>query len=367
MPSELLQFPPLYTLVGIYRILTDPLVRTPVLDKIRHASIRGLIVGALYAAGTWRPMGWFVRRFLVGGQRFLGIGLGSRGKVGEAVGESMGGVVHVGMGRLSVPVDLVLYTHMLVLLPQLSSILRFFIYKNLRIARSRAYALTVSSRGKPSEFWSQGYVEEWANPPKPRPGDMVKGSRRSTEARWVSWILWWPTQIVIRHYLLIPLSPNLPLLAPLFTSTLRALTTAEYLHTPYFDIKGMSAEERWRWVEERKWAYRSFGFAASVLESIPILGLFLSITNRIGAAMWAFDLEKRQHLFSHQALQPLPPSQVGFFGSGGVSNTDLNIQAAEEEIERRWSQKPHDDSTSPAIELQGSGLGVSEAGKEKVL
>ena len=46
-------------------------------------------------------------------------------------------------------------THLLILVPQISSILRFFIYKNLRIARSRAYALTVSSRGKPREFWSQ--------------------------------------------------------------------------------------------------------------------------------------------------------------------------------------------------------------------
>lgn len=46
-------------------------------------------------------------------------------------------------------------THLLILLPQLSSILRFFIYKNLKLARSRAYALTVSSRGKPHEFWSQ--------------------------------------------------------------------------------------------------------------------------------------------------------------------------------------------------------------------
>lgn len=44
---------------------------------------------------------------------------------------------------------------MLILLPQLSSILRFFIYKNLRLARSRAYALTVASRGKPPSFWSQ--------------------------------------------------------------------------------------------------------------------------------------------------------------------------------------------------------------------
>lgn len=46
-------------------------------------------------------------------------------------------------------------THMLILLPQISSILRFFVYKNLKLARSRAYALTVSSRRKPPQFWNQ--------------------------------------------------------------------------------------------------------------------------------------------------------------------------------------------------------------------
>jgi hypothetical protein len=29
-----------------------------------------------------------------------------------------------------------------------------------------------------------------------------------------------------------------------------------------------------------------FGFSASLLEGLPIIGLFLSISNRIGAAMW---------------------------------------------------------------------------------
>lgn len=48
----------------------------------------------------------------------------------------------------------------------------------------------------------------------------------------------------------------------------------------------MSNDEIWRWVEERKWAYRAFGFATSLLESVPIIGLFFSISNRIGAAMW---------------------------------------------------------------------------------
>jgi hypothetical protein len=66
MPSELLHFPPLYTAVGIYRLLTDPSIRQPVLDKVKHASIRGLVVGLIYAVISWKPLDWFVRRFLIG-------------------------------------------------------------------------------------------------------------------------------------------------------------------------------------------------------------------------------------------------------------------------------------------------------------
>ena len=61
-------------------------------------------------------------------------------------------------------------------------------------------------------------------------------------------------------------------------------------------------------IEERKWDYRCkllihfipsifspmcvfffsvFGFAAALLEDIPIVGLIFTISNRVGAAMWA--------------------------------------------------------------------------------
>lgn len=62
-------------------------------------------------------------------------------------------------------------------------------------------------------------------------------------------------------------------------------------------------------VEERKWDYRCklllhfipsisiyfslmfffsvFGFAAALLEDIPIVGLIFTLSNRVGAAMWA--------------------------------------------------------------------------------
>ncbi|KAF8955801.1 hypothetical protein BDZ97DRAFT_1926253 [Flammula alnicola] len=55
-------------------------------------------------------------------------------------------------------------------------------------------------------------------------------------------------------------------------------------------------------MEERKWDYRVFGFIATLLEGIPIIGLVLTISNRVGAAMWAHDLEKRQHFVAEERL-----------------------------------------------------------------
>ncbi|AFR98428.1 hypothetical protein C343_06406 [Cryptococcus neoformans C23] len=358
MPSELLHLPPLYAIVGLYRLATDPSIRTPVLDKVKHAAVRGVVVGSVYTVLSWKAMDWFIRKFLISG------GWWKKGE--EVLKDSVDGSVQVGLGKFSLNLNAVLYTHLLILLPQLSSILRFFIYKNLKIARSRAYALTVSSRGKPAEFWSQGYIEEWAQPPRVQTGELDKNGRRVRKnANWISWILWWPTQLVMRKYLLIPLSPSLPLLSPVVTSVLKSLTTAEYLHRPYFDMKGMSNDEIWRWVEERKWAYRAFGFATSLLESVPVIGLFFSISNRIGAAMWAFDLEKRQHLFANNIVQPLQPEQVGFYGMGRVDDLGVDIQKAEDELEKKWSQKQRAEDESEKLgSIRGSSLEPAVAGSK---
>ena len=52
----------------------------------------------------------------------------------------------------------------LIVTSQVTYILRFFLSRNIRIARDRAWAQTVASRGKGPDFW-QPYVEEWQNPP----------------------------------------------------------------------------------------------------------------------------------------------------------------------------------------------------------
>lgn len=56
---------------------------------------------------------------------------------------------------------------------------------------------------------------------------------------------------------------------------------------------------------ERQFSLRLFGFACAVTERIPLLGIVFSISNRVGAAMFAHDLEKRQQLFLNGELKKL--------------------------------------------------------------
>jgi len=48
-------------------------------------------------------------------------------------------------------------------------------------------------------------------------------------------------------------------------------------------------------VGQRKWDYHGLSAhaTATLLEGLPIVGLIFSISNRVGSAMWAHDLEKR--------------------------------------------------------------------------
>lgn len=55
----------------------------------------------------------------------------------------------------------------------------------------------------------------------------------------------------------------------------------------YFQAKKMSDKEIAVFMQERKWDYRVFGFTAALLEGLPIIGLVFTVSNRVGAAMWA--------------------------------------------------------------------------------
>jgi len=273
--QELLLFTPAYTVVGIYRLLTDPPLRKMVWDKIRHGVRRGAIVGVVWAISTFRIQRIFVSFFLMRTPRVMGL--------------SHNNMFGYGM-------DVSTYATFIFMSSQIQTILQFFLGKNMRIARDRAWDQVLASRGKAPEFWGP-YIEEWQRPPQ-------VGTNPQTS--WEKWVTSSIGRMIIRRVIILPLSLY-PVVGLIITSGIKAVVTARYLHKPYFQAKKMTPHEIAVFMKERKLEYYAFGFAATLLESTPLLGLFFTISNRIGACMWAFDLEKRQQRFRSGELELVPP------------------------------------------------------------
>ncbi|EPQ59956.1 hypothetical protein GLOTRDRAFT_51755, partial [Gloeophyllum trabeum ATCC 11539] len=271
VPAELaraesrMQFPPSYVIVGVYRLFTDKTLYVPAWKKCQHGVVRGLLVGGAWGFITFSIQRKFVELFLIKSPRVTGLS-----------NDSIFGY--------KVPFDLTTYATFLFISSQVTAILTYFLSRNIRIARQRAWEHTVASRGKGPDFW-QPYVEEWEIPPKVSEGGW---------GIWEKMLASYFGRFFVRRVLLLPFD-IVPVVGIFISAWLRALGTARYLHQPYFEAKKMSKHQVAVFIEERKWEYRTFGFVAALLEGLPVIGLLFSVSNRIGAAMWAHDLEKRQH------------------------------------------------------------------------
>ncbi|GAA5986886.1 hypothetical protein JCM11641_006581 [Rhodosporidiobolus odoratus] len=274
MPTELLTFPPSYCAVGAYRLAHDPTLWKPIWAR----SAKGLKRAAMFAVPytlVALPLTRLYVTFILS-RSFL-----SPSNIHDAA---------------LIGVSPVVYTTWALLAGQLSSLLEWFLARELKKGREEAYERTVQSRGKELEFWGE-YVEEWKVPP------VEKAERAAEKQNFYTKLSTPLARIVVLKVLLTPLSfiPFLPLTV---MSAIRSLTLGRQLHRPYFAAKKLSPFQIELWVTERQKGYRSFGFAACLLERIPFLGLVFSISNRIGAAMWAHDLEKQQHLYRSGSLKP---------------------------------------------------------------
>ncbi|KIP05074.1 hypothetical protein PHLGIDRAFT_19813 [Phlebiopsis gigantea 11061_1 CR5-6] len=269
-----LQFPPSYAVVGIYRLFTDKRIALPVWQKCKHGLVRGVSVALVWTVVTFKLQRVFVELFLI--------------KSPSVTGLSRDAIFGIPM-----PFDLPTYATLLFVSTQATAIITFFLSKNLRIARDRAYDQTIVSRGKGPEFWTP-YVEEWDNPPRPSKSLMTTFAR-TIYARIAFKMALAPLHLV-------------PVAGIVISAWLRALGTAQYLHRPLFKAKNMTKEQVSVFVEERKWDYRAFGFTAALLEGLPFVGLIFTVSNRIGAAMWAHDLEKRQHYVAEIKRQTVSTS-----------------------------------------------------------
>jgi len=97
---------------------------------------------------------------------------------------------------------------------------------------------------------------------------------------------------IIRYFMYLPLN-FVPVIGPVLFLILQSRKFGPAAHARYFQLKGMSKNQRDQWVHDRKAEYTAFGIPAMLLEMIPFVGIFFSFTNTVGAALWAADLEKQ--------------------------------------------------------------------------
>lgn len=73
---------------------------------------------------------------------------------------------------------------------------------------------------------------------------------------------------------------------------LQARNRGPATHARYFQLKGMNAAQKERYVEARKGSYTAFGVPAVLLEMVPLAGILFAFTNTCGAALMAADFEQ---------------------------------------------------------------------------
>ncbi|KAK4990989.1 hypothetical protein LTR66_006656 [Elasticomyces elasticus] len=98
---------------------------------------------------------------------------------------------------------------------------------------------------------------------------------------------------IIRYFMYLPLN-FIPVVGTVLFVILQGRRYGPAAHSRYFQLKGMNASSKEKWIQERQAAYASFGVPAALLEMVPIAGIFFAFTNTVGAALWAADLEAGQ-------------------------------------------------------------------------
>lgn len=201
--SHRLQFPPSYALVGVYRLCTDQNLYVPVWQKCQHGTVRGAAVGIVWVSVcSFETMTWLImckpgvlhlwnpkeiyRDFPCQvSSKLTNAWLCqvlciepscSSPKVTGLATDTIFGYpvpfnVHTCASRATFALSRSFCNFIskdaavLLVGQQITYILRFFLSRNIRIARDRAWNQTVASRGKGEDFW-QPYTEEWDQPPK---------------------------------------------------------------------------------------------------------------------------------------------------------------------------------------------------------
>ncbi|KAI1498446.1 hypothetical protein F5X99DRAFT_393563 [Biscogniauxia marginata] len=64
-----------------------------------------------------------------------------------------------------------------------------------------------------------------------------------------------------------------------------------FAHYRWFELRGLTKNERKQEIRSRMWEYTWFGTIAMVLELVPVLSLFFLLTSTAGSALWTAKIE----------------------------------------------------------------------------
>ncbi|KAK3674316.1 hypothetical protein LTR78_005785 [Recurvomyces mirabilis] len=97
---------------------------------------------------------------------------------------------------------------------------------------------------------------------------------------------------IVKYFMYLPLN-FIPVVGTVAFVVLQGRRSGPSAHARYFQLKGMNAAQKEKFIEDHQGGYTSFGVVATLLEMIPVLGIFMAFTNTCGAALWAAELEQK--------------------------------------------------------------------------
>ncbi|KAL4990952.1 hypothetical protein BDW68DRAFT_16560 [Aspergillus falconensis] len=95
---------------------------------------------------------------------------------------------------------------------------------------------------------------------------------------------------MVRSLVMLPLN-FIPVVGTVLYVYVAGKKAGPAMHERYFQLKGLSREQREGWVKKRRGAYTGLGMASVVLEMVPFASMVFEFSNAVGAALWAADLE----------------------------------------------------------------------------
>lgn len=99
-------------------------------------------------------------------------------------------------------------------------------------------------------------------------------------------------QAIVRYVMYLPLN-FIPVVGTIMFLLIQGRGRGKTVHGRYFQLKEWSQSQQQDWLSRHTGPYTTFGTIATLLEMIPVLSMFFTFTNTVGAALWAADLEQK--------------------------------------------------------------------------